>query len=298
MLPSSTPVALPIRAADLELNTVMDDAFFGSFTLSPQMHSHPYCEVIMCVSGRFSIDLLDGHSILMESGDLCVIPSGCIHCTCMADPNPEKLAVRFTYRQIKGDSSLYALFDSTFTALDAPLHIRNVQTLSDLLLTIRRELAEKQPASRELVQALLQQFYIGVLRLLCRRDKVAEAHLPPREDDRNSRYYTIEIWFAEHYADPVTESDMADRLGLSKRQLSRVLRDIYGMSFREKMIEIRLHNAVKLLTQTDTPVEKIASQIGYTTPSGFFTAFRKRYGMSASAYRKQYALSRLLDNRE
>ena len=291
MLPFSTPVALPVRVADLELHTVMDEAFYGSFTLSPQMHSHPYFEIIMSVAGCFSIDLLDGTSIVMQEGDLCVIPPESIHGTCPIDSSPEKLAVRFSYRKIKGEPCIFELLDGALAALSGPVHIHGEHSLSELLLTIRRELSASKLASQALVQALLQQFYIYVLRLLCHRAESRTPPAPPPEDSRISRYYTIEVWLADHYAEPVTENDAARKLGLSKRQLSRVLQDIYGMSFREKLVEIRLHNAVKLLTQSDCPIEKVAGLVGYTTPSGFYAAFRKRYGMSAGAYRKQYTLT-------
>ena len=178
MLPFSTPVALPVRVADLELHTVMDEAFYGSFTLSPQMHSHPYFEIIMSVAGCFSIDLLDGTSIVMQEGDLCVVPPECIHGTCPIDPSPEKLAVRFSYRRIKGEPCIFELLDGALASLGEPVHIHGEHTLSELLLTIRRELSENNLAFQALVQALLQQFYIHVLRLLCHRTDSRTAASP------------------------------------------------------------------------------------------------------------------------
>ena len=81
---------------------------------------------------------------------------------------------------------------------------------------------------------------------------------------------------------------MAREIGLSKRQLSRVLRQIYNMSFREKLVDTRLHHAAKLLTRTDIPIEKIGYMIGYNTPSGFYTAFKKRFGVSGGEYRCEF----------
>ncbi len=286
------PVALPVLVENVELNTVMDEAFFGKFSLSPHMHSHPYCEVIVAVEGRFCINFLSEEPIVMQQGDLCIIPPECIHCTCLVEPEPQKLAVRFSYRKIKGDSRLYMQFEQALGALRKPLYVQNADTLSALLLSIRTELAENQLASEALVHSLLQQFFIHVFRLLCRRSAERPALGNPQEDNRNLRYYTIETWLAAHYTEPVTENDLAERLSLSKRQTSRILRELYGMSFREKLIEIRLHNAVQLLIQTDCPVEKISFMVGYTTPSGFYTAFCRKYGVSASVYRKQFALKK------
>ncbi len=293
-----SPVALPIQLGDLELHTVMDEGFFGSYELSPKPHSHPYCEVIAAITGELRLELLDGDNIFMYPGDLCVIPPGCIHCTCSEDMKTEKLAVRFSFHRIKSASSVYSLFEDTLTQLKAPYIFAHDTQLSSLLLRIRQEISEHQLACEALTQALLQQFYVGVLRLLCQQEKILSAPQHSASDSKNARYYIIETWFAARYADQITECDLAQKLGLSKRQVSRVLRDIYGMSFREKLIEIRLLNAVRLLTQTDSPVEKIAFLIGYTTPSGFYTAFRRRFGLSASAYRKQNPADSTPCNRE
>lgn len=44
-----------------------------------------------------------------------------------------------------------------------------------------------------------------------------------------------------------------------------------------------------LLATTDLPVETVAEQVGYRSLSGFFIAFRRRYGVGASEYRRKFA---------
>lgn len=40
------PVTFPTRISELEFNTVMDTGFFGEYTLTPEIHSHPYYELL------------------------------------------------------------------------------------------------------------------------------------------------------------------------------------------------------------------------------------------------------------
>jgi len=293
----TSPVALPIQIGDLELHTVMDGGFFGSYVFSPIPHSHPYCEVIAGISGEIRLEVLDGASISLTPGDLCVVPPGCIHSTCSDKADAEKLAVRFSYRRIQSDTAVFSLFEKMLEQKKTPEIFTHDEQLTALLLHIRQEIADNRLGAEAFTQALLQQFYVSVFRILCQREESALPLPQTSSDSKNSRYYLIETWFEAHCTEQITEMDLALHLGLSKRQVSRVLRDIYGMSFREKLIEMRLNNAVKLLTQTDHPVEEIAYMIGYTTPSGFYTAFRSRFGLSASSYRKKFSQNPLR-NRE
>ena len=51
---------------------------------------------------------------------------------------------------------------------------------------------------------------------------------------------------------------------------------------------LRVEEAKQLLETTGLPIDEIAAEVGYTEPSSFRSAFRKRVGISASAYRKKW----------
>ena len=48
-----------------------------------------------------------------------------------------------------------------------------------------------------------------------------------------------------------------------------------------------MRNAKKMLRESDTPISKIAEQIGYTTCRGFLSAFAKYEGITPGEYRKK-----------
>lgn len=280
------PVTFPTKISELEFNTVMDTGFFGEYTLTPEIHSHPYYELIAALRNDFRVEMLDGGVINMKPGCLCIIPPGCFHATCADDVMPEKLAVRFSFRRQRraDDSGLYRLCNDIFAKITAPVTIYSPE-LCSIMKELRQELKSSKLASNELVQSLFIQLYIRMLRML----DTPEQSISPVQtltDDNNSRYYKIEIFFTDHYNEQITENDLAVELGLSKRQLSRILRSIYGMSFREKLIDTRMSKALVLLRSSGSPIDEIANLIGYTSPSGFHIAFRKRFGVSAGEYRR------------
>ena len=133
---------------------------------------------------------------------------------------------------------------------------------------LRDELCSIRLCGEVIVEAMLTEFYIETLRLICRgAENESREKSEAVVDSVHNRYYNIEMWFGKRFSENVTEEDLARELNLSKRQLSRNLREIYGMSFREKLCDVRVHNAVKLLTRTDSSVERIAAASGATVSS-------------------------------
>ena len=280
------PIVINQQIRDIELNTVLDTGFFSTFTLSPAIHSHPCYEFIAAINGEFCVEPLSGDPIVMTPGKLCVIPPDYHHCTTARDQSPEKLAIRFSYRRAAADSELYELFDSMLGRIVSPILIDDGNVQVDIMKRLREELHSDHLFGSVMAETLLAEFYIETLRLICQADarndrrKAAEI-----SDSVHSRYYNIEMWFGKHFSESVTEEDLARELNLSKRQLSRNLREIYKMSFREKLCDVRVHNAAKLLSRTDSSVEKIAAMVGYESPSGLYRAFERQLGVKMSEFR-------------
>ena len=159
--------------------------------------------------------------------------------------------------------------------------------MANLIHQLRREILNPGRATKEYTEVLLNQLYLVLTRRLEDRlgtdATVAQAD---GEDDREHRRVWIEEYFQQYYGSGITEEHMAQRMCLSKRQLSRVLREIYGKSFRQLLIECRLNRAAQLLLSTERSVEAIAFEVGYTSLSGFYSAFRQTFGVSAVKYRK------------
>ena len=68
----------------------------------------------------------------------------------------------------------------------------------------------------------------------------------------------------------------------------------FGMSFLSYYTNVRLQHAVADLLGSDESIENIALDNGFPDPRAFVSAFRKKYGVQPSVYRKQ-ALARSAD---
>lgn len=282
-------ITLTTKIDDLELDMVMNTGTFFMFTLTPEYHSHPCYEIIAAVNGDFRVESFTGEVIEMKPGSLCIIPPDCFHATNADSAGHEMVVMRFSYCRAGGTPEMYDRFHAALSAVGGATRFDDCSRLTDLMLEIRDELLGSTISARTIANTLMPTLYIGLLRILSRAESAPQKSSADCEDNKHSRYFRIDRWLSEHHTQPVTADDLAQALNLSKRQVSRVLRDIYDMSFRELLVEYRLYRAIKFLTRSDCSIDKIAALVGYSSPAGFRRAFTKRFGVTAGEYRKRHA---------
>ncbi|PVB61908.1 helix-turn-helix domain-containing protein [Labrenzia sp. 011] len=98
----------------------------------------------------------------------------------------------------------------------------------------------------------------------------------------------VQVWAAQNYHTPRPVAAMADLAKMTERGFLRRFRKATGQAPADYVQTLRIEEAKQLLETTAMPIEEISAEIGYSEPSSFRSAFRKRVGISASAYRKKW----------
>ncbi len=150
---------------------------------------------------------------------------------------------------------------------------------SDLLLYLLTRLAGADEARRIAKIYLLEPHMDGQL---------CYASLTAGRQHNDRLVADAQVWAAEHYDQRNPVRAMADMSGLSERAFLRRFRRATGQSPVEYVQTLRVEEAKHMLETTDKPIDEISEEIGYSEPSSFRSAFRKRVGMPASAYRKKW----------
>jgi AraC-like DNA-binding protein len=99
----------------------------------------------------------------------------------------------------------------------------------------------------------------------------------------------------EAYLDPeLTLPLLADRVGCSVNHLSQVINAGFGMSFYDYINTHRVDRAKRVLNGLDdqAAVLKVAYSVGFNSNSAFYTAFKKRVGMTPAQFRRTHACQR------
>lgn len=115
------------------------------------------------------------------------------------------------------------------------------------------------------------------------------AALTVGRSDEDKVVAAAQAFLADHYADPHPVADIALRSGLPERTLLRRFRAATGMAPRDYVCAVRIEEAKQMLETTPLPVDAVGEAVGYAEPASFRSAFRKRVGLSPSAYRRRYS---------
>ena len=97
-----------------------------------------------------------------------------------------------------------------------------------------------------------------------------------------------QVWAARHYDTPSPVAAMAQRSQLTERSFLRRFKRATGQAPVDYIQTLRVEEAKHLLETTELPIDTVSAEVGYAEPSSFRSAFRKRVGISASAYRRKW----------
>ena len=86
--------------------------------------------------------------------------------------------------------------------------------------------------------------------------------------------------------EPISAADIASAAGFSPNYLSKRFREAAGIGVHEYLMFVRLQHAALDLVSTGDSITEIALRSGFSDSNYFKDAFKKKYGVTPSAYRK------------
>ncbi len=239
------------------------------------VHTHAYAELFLC----FDLEIVirtDQADICLKPGELLLIPPGVRHVMLPSQSNGMSVGFSYSLLNNKSRHDFFGLIDGLCkTALPRVLY-----------KGIPAEIwsSGSVPESDALTVMRLLQF------LLCMGERCSKEQKAEPSDGQNperdlGRITAVENMLLTSFMTDFHAEDAARQLHLSKRQLDRVIRRRFGMSFREVMTEYRMQAACKMLTGSELCAEEIGYAVGYNNKSAFYAAFRRKYGMTPMQYR-------------
>lgn len=82
-------------------------------------------------------------------------------------------------------------------------------------------------------------------------------------------------------------SNVAEYVGVNRSYLTTIFKEKMCMSPQEYLMQVRMSKAIRLLEESDLPINRIAQGIGYSNPLTFSKIFKQKYGVSPENYRKK-----------
>jgi len=101
------------------------------------------------------------------------------------------------------------------------------------------------------------------------------------------RIHHVMSYLHEFYNKPLTNAELAAYIGMSEKYFINFFRNQTGISPMQYLQNYRMQQAQILLADPGNSIADIATQLNFTDQFSFSKAFKRYYGDSPSAFRKQ-----------
>ena len=114
-----------------------------------------------------------------------------------------------------------------------------------------------------------------------------------REHSKHEYHADSYVEFAANFISAnfatATIGSVAKNIGIHRSYLTTIFKKKMGVSPQEFLLQCRLRQACKLLSETNNPIQEIAHNVGYDNPLTFSKIFKSYYGVSPRTYRRSQA---------
>jgi len=93
-------------------------------------------------------------------------------------------------------------------------------------------------------------------------------------------------WIEENSASPITLKDMSAIALLNRQHFLRMFQRCYQVTPHQHLIDVRLAAARKMLSGSGESILSVCQQAGFESLSSFSGLFRRRFGLTPSAFRQ------------
>lgn len=159
------------------------------------------------------------------------------------------------------------------------------EVVTATLRAILAELAQKRVGRREMLESLVRQLVIHLLRSHFTVRKAAQLELSRAGlVDRRLRR-AIELMH-DNYARELPLEEVAAAAYLSEFHFARLFKQITGLTPHVYLANVRIEKARRLLGETAIPIIEIAAMVGYQSQSHFTKIFKSITGLTPRVYRE------------
>lgn len=258
------------------------------------MHSHQFLEFNYMYSGT-SEQIVNGIPYTLKEGELLLLDVNSQHELLPLGEKDILLNFLFKTRDIninllkKIDNHSGSLtydflmnailepgYNETHLILDLSREPEIQVTLDQMIL----EFFSKKRLGNEIMNAFSQVLFLQLSRVY--HSQLAKIY----QKDGQSNLMIKILQQIENNYQSLTLGELADRLGYNPNYLSNLIKKHTGNTFKNLIIDQRLHEAHNLVLSTRLSVEAIAEYVGFSNKTQFYKKYREYFGDTPVNIRK------------
>ncbi len=268
------------------------------------MHKNNMIQTSFVVNGKMCMQIGGGEKITVSAGEF-IIPGQDTMVSTEA-LGEEDIVINFLMRpefleemliKLSNDNQLREfLMDSLRqnTRFNSFIHFKNIEDLAVLNLAETliyaafpyiddENIMDGVCPDPQITATVITAMYLALGRNLSAA--VADKASDPQKELRE----LVEEYIEHHYRNASLD-ELAVQMKQSKSSLSRQIKKVFGITFKELLLKKRFDQAGNLLRNARLSVVEVAVSVGYENTSFFYRKFKEKYGISPNAYRRIFGI--------
>ncbi len=259
-------------------------------------HHHDFVEIVFITKGK-GIQVISNNEYEVSEGDIFILQGFQNHyfkdagkaemINVMFDPVKSAGLVSDDIKTIDGYSALFILEPSYRNRMHFKnmLHLNRVDLAKSeyVLNGMLHEIKQKEPGYELFLKNKLEEIILFLSR------KYSQISIPKAKS--LVRIGKAVQFIESNFHNNIYIQQLAEMSFMSVRNFQRIFKEATGSAPNDYLLEFRIQHASKLLTETESAIYSVSEQVGIADWFYFSKAFKKKFGVSPLAYRKQNKLA-------
>ncbi len=256
-------------------------------------HSHSFFTVLYVLKGHCG-HTVDDQDVPMRQGDVFFLPP---YVSQTIEVFDESLVLNihirkdtfsdYFFKVLRNVNVLSEFFIGSLYSKEPMkgllFHTNGSEEIRDLYLDLYQETLIDDVYSWHILDNIVPILFSRLLRNYSDQVETVSSN---EQNIENKPRLQLLAYINDHYRTASLE-EVSEHFHYSISHCSKMVREETGMGFVAFVRKVRMDHATALLRNTRTPIAEIGEMVGYENPETFIRAFKKVFGTSPSAYRRE-----------
>lgn len=252
-------------------------------------HWHDETEIVYVSTGSISITI-NHNTFIGKPGDIFIINSGEMHEIYGIATPLDYSAFVFDFDILSFRKEDHVQQQFLEPVLQGKLQFRNRVRNCEKLFPVLKYINERNTQKSDCYMLCTKAALLQVFAYLIEGDQVVIMQEPAIYDEKKQLLKDIVAYINDRYAEKIALEDIAGHFHMSNKYFCRFFKKSFNKTFVEYLNDVRIENAIYLLTERNLPVTEAAISCGFGNMSYFTQTFRRKKGCTPSQYKKQGGL--------